>query len=151
MRQLVVWNFLHSFAWLERNMVMAPSGRPRFLRFLKVTLFLCLSHTPVFTVFLSMPFWDSSCWGTKSAVGAPNFFEILRFTTAKLSFFVKNDVRKLYPVSGFHLPASFFVFAGFKWLLPVTKCFVDFGHDPNLSKTSDASLESFCLEYHIHT
>ena len=32
-------------------MVMAPVRRPRFLRFLEVTLFLCLSHTPVFTVF----------------------------------------------------------------------------------------------------
>ena len=30
---------------------MAPVRRPRFLRFLEVTLFLCLSHTPVFTVF----------------------------------------------------------------------------------------------------
>ena len=77
-------------------MVKAPVGRPRFLRYLYVTLILFSIHIPLFTVFWYMPSSNASCGSVKSAVGAPHFFKILYLAIAKTSFLTKHFFRKLH-------------------------------------------------------
>ena len=98
-------------------MVKAPVGRPRFLRYLYVTLILFSIHIPLFTVFWYMPSSNASCGSVKSAVGAPHFFKILYLAIAKTSFLTKHFFRKLHLMPIRALLSSFFSFLlVFYWL-----------------------------------
>ena len=98
-------------------MVKAPVGRPRFLRYLYVTLILFSIHIPLFTVFWYMPSSNASCGSVKSAVGAPHFFKILYLAIAKTSFLTKHFFRKLHLMPIRVLLSSFFSFLlVFYWL-----------------------------------
>ena len=92
----------------ESNMVKAPVGRPRFLRYLYVTLILFSIHIPLFTVFWYMPSSNASRGSVKSAVGAPHFFKILYLAIAKTSFLTKHFFRKLHLMPIRVLLSSFF-------------------------------------------
>ena len=89
-------------------MVKAPVGRPRFLRYLYVTLILFSIHIPLFTVFWYMPSSNASCGSVKSAVGAPHFLKILYLAIAKTSFLTKHFFRKLHLMPIRVLLSSFF-------------------------------------------
>ena len=89
-------------------MVKTPVGRPRFLRYLYVTLILFSIHIPLFTVFWYMPSSNASCGSVKSAVGAPHFFKILYLAIAKTSFLTKHFFRKLHLMPIRVLLSSFF-------------------------------------------
>ena len=89
-------------------MVKAPVGRPRFLRYLYVTLILSSIHIPLFTVLWYMPSSNASCGSVKSAVGAPHFFKILYLAIAKTSFLTKHFFRKLHLMPIRVLLSSFF-------------------------------------------
>ena len=113
----------------ESNMVKAPVGRPRFLRYLYVTLILFSIHIPLFTVFWYMPSSNASRGSVKSAVGAPHFFKILYLAIAKTSFLTKHFFRKLHLMPIRVLLSSFFHFLlVFYWLFPVTQGVIHFGH-----------------------
>ena len=87
-----------SICTFNKNMVKAPVGRPRFLRYLYVTLILFSIHIPLFTVIWYMQSSNASCGSVKSAVNAPNFFKILYLAIAKstTSFLTKHFFRKLH-------------------------------------------------------
>ena len=98
-------------------MVKAPVGRPRFLRYLYVTLILFSIHIPLFTVLWYMPSSNASCGSVKSAVGAPHFFKILYLAIATTSFLTKHFFRKLHLMPIRVLLSSFFSFLlVFYWL-----------------------------------
>ena len=100
-----------------RILVIAPVGRPRFLRWFNVTLILFWIHAPLFTVFWYMPASNASCGSVKSAVGAPNFFQFLYLAIAKRSYLTKNLFRKLHLMPTLVLPSSFFSLLAFLLLV----------------------------------
>ena len=63
----------------ESNMVKAPVGRPRFLRYLYVTLILFSIHIPLFTVFLVHAIFKCFAWKRQKCCRRASFFQNLVF------------------------------------------------------------------------